>query len=183
MVKITKVYKQNLEALRFIGKKYDNANRVNGTFEVKTKWDEWFKNGWFEAIKNQVRENPNHTRADGDACIALNQNKGGESVQYWIGMFTPANTVVPEGFDYTDFPKSEISVCRVYGKAEQVYMNEGISIMDQCNDRLKEEGMYHVHDDFNVCWAFERFPCPCFPAPDENGNGILECCFFMNFVI
>jgi len=181
MVEIIKSFKQNLEAQRFIGKKYDNANRLNGTFEVKTNWDEWFKNGWFEAIKTQVRKNPNNTREDGDVCVALNRNKSGEPFQYWIGMFTPANTEVPNGFDYVDFPKSEIGVCRVYGKAEKIYMNEDISIMDKCNDKLKEEGMNHVHDEIHVCWAFERYPCSRFPTSDEEGNGILDCCFFMKF--
>ena len=170
MIEITEIYKQNLEALRFIGKKYDNANRIDGTFEVKSKWDEWFKNGWFEKICE-----------NGDSCIALNRNKRGEPFQYWIGIFKPANTEVPEGFCYIDFPKSEIAVCRVYEKIEKVYMNESIDILNQCNDRLKKEGLNHVHDEFNVCWAFERYPCPKFPRPDEKGNGILECCFFMNF--
>ena len=43
MVEIIKVYKQGVNKQKFIGKKYDNANRKNGTFSVKEKWDEWFK--------------------------------------------------------------------------------------------------------------------------------------------
>jgi hypothetical protein len=45
MFEIIKVYRQNVDSLKFIGKKYDNADRTNGTFEVKSKWSEWFENG------------------------------------------------------------------------------------------------------------------------------------------
>jgi len=37
---------------------------------------------------------------------ALMRCKDGEPFEYWIGMFMPANTVVPEGFAYVDFPQS-----------------------------------------------------------------------------
>ena len=177
MAEIIKVYKESANSLRFIGKMYDNANRANGAFGVKSKWNEWLENGWFEIIKK-------HINVSTDASvhyIGLFHNEPEKPFKYWIGMFAPENTEVPNGFDYVDFPKSELGVCRVYGKADDVYMNEGISIMEQCNARLKEEGMNHVHDKSNVCWAFERYAYPNFPAPDEKENGTLEICLFMKF--
>ena len=177
MAEIIKTYMQSVGALRFIGKKYDNANRTNGTFRVKAKWNEWFENGWFDTIKRQMNE----SHVDNCAYIGLLQNEPGSPFRYWIGMFTPEKTEVPTGFEYVDFPKSELGVCRVHGKADDVYMNEGISILEQCYDKLKEEGMNHVHDKFDICWAFERYACPHFPIPDEKGNGVFEVCLFMKF--
>ena len=182
MVEIIHVYKQNVDPQRFIGKKYDNANRANGTFGVKVKWTEWFENSWFETIENQTDGNQEHkTYEDGGAYIGLSRNKSGEPFQYWIGMFVPMNTEIPEGYDYIDFPKSELGVCWVYGKEEHVYMSESTDILDQCNNKLKENGMFHVHDKNNTCWAFERYTRSRSKAPDEKGNIILDICFYMNF--
>ena len=86
------------------------------------------------------------------------------------------------GFDYIDFPKSELGICWVYGKEEEIMLiNEGIDIIHQCNERLKEDEMYHVHDKNNTCFAFERYSSPRFTTPDENGNIILDMCCFLNF--
>ena len=79
--------------MRFIGKKYDNANRTDGTFKVKSTWFEWFKNRWFEEIENKISGNPDDTCEDGGAYIGLTVNKPGEQFQYWIGMFAPAFTI------------------------------------------------------------------------------------------
>jgi hypothetical protein len=46
MSEIIKTYKQHVPALRFIGKKYGDQDRVNGGFGVK--WGEWFSNRWFK---------------------------------------------------------------------------------------------------------------------------------------
>jgi len=53
MAEIIKTYKQSVPEMRFVGKKYGNADRVNGTFGAK--WGEWFQNGWFEEIKKQPK--------------------------------------------------------------------------------------------------------------------------------
>lgn len=37
---------------------------------------------------------------------------------YWIGMFFPAETIVPNGYNYLDLPESNIGVDWVYGKLE-----------------------------------------------------------------
>ena len=181
MFEIIKVYKQNIDSLRFIGKKYDNANRINGTFEVKSKWREWFENRWFEVIEEQISGNPNDIYEDGGAYIGLLRNKDGELFQYWIGMFVPMNTEIPESYDYIDFPKSELGVCWVYGKEKDVSMYEGIEIIEQCNERLTKEKIHHVHDKDDTCYAFERYVTSRFATPDEKGNIILDVCFFINF--
>jgi hypothetical protein len=95
-------------------------------------------------------------------------------------MFAPKNTEVPDGFGFIDFPHSELGVCWVYGKEEDVCV-EDISIIDQCNKRLNKEDMPHVHDKDKACWAFERYVCPRFTTPDEKGNIILDICLFVKF--
>jgi len=181
MYEIIKVYTQSIDSLKFIGKKYDNADRTNGTFEVASKWSEWFQNGWFDIIENKINSNPDDTYEDRGAYIGLLRNKSKESFQYWIGMFLPENTETPKGFAHINFPKSEIGVCWVYGKEEHISMNDSLDIFNQCKERLEKDGMTHVHDRDNVCWAFERYARPRFSTPDEKGNVILDICFFTKF--
>ena len=52
MAEIIKSYKQSIGAMKFIGKKYGDADRANGTFGAK--WGEWFENGWFGVIEKQI---------------------------------------------------------------------------------------------------------------------------------
>jgi len=179
MFEIIKVYKENFPKQKFIGKKYDNANRVNGTFSVKEKWNECFKEDWFKLIENNI-ENMSVTKTgDSDAYIGLLRNKPKEPFQYWIGMFTPQNTVVPNGFDFIDFPESELGVCRVCGKEEDILFYEGIEILDICNKKLQQEGMNHAHDKDDVCWAFERYSNTRSKIKDKEGNIIVDICFFV----
>jgi len=52
-ISITKSYEQQFLALRFIGKKYGDAVRVNGVFGVK--WGEWWQNGYFDALEKTLK--------------------------------------------------------------------------------------------------------------------------------
>ena len=52
MAKIIKTYKQSIGAMRFIGKKYGDNDRVNGTFGIK--WNDWFEKGLFAIIEKQA---------------------------------------------------------------------------------------------------------------------------------
>ena len=49
MFDITKTYRQEVPAMRFIGKKYYDSDRIEGNFGAK--WSEWFVNGWFAEIE------------------------------------------------------------------------------------------------------------------------------------
>jgi predicted transcriptional regulator YdeE len=180
MIEIIKTYKQNIAPFRFVGKKYDNADRTTGSFDVKGKWGEWFENGWFDTIKKNINGTLSDIYEDGDAYIGLLRNKGGEH-QYYIGIFTPENTEAPEGYGYLDFPQSELGVCRVSGKKEQISMNATTVIFDKCNKHLKENGMDHIHDKDDTCWTFERYACSCFTTPDNKENIMLDICFFLSF--
>ena len=168
MADIIKTYEQNVGAMRFVGKKYGDGDRVNGTFGAK--WGECFDNGWFGEIEKQISGKLKEIYEDGDAYIGLMRGGHGEPFEYWIGCFMPENTVVPEGFEYVDFPESSLGVCWVYGKEDEVYCLEG-----QCGERLERDGF-----EINYGWCFERYACPRFTTPDEKGNVILDICFYIN---
>ena len=162
MAEIIKVYKESVPAMRLIGKKYTNQDRVNGLFGVK--WDEWFKNNWFD----QLEKLGTPDGLDNGYIGYMNCDEKGE-FNYWIGVFTPENTTVPDGFDSLDFPAGSLGICHVYGKEPEVYCNE-----EMCCDKLKTEG-YKVDDR----GCFERYNYPRFCEPDDKGNIILDVCFFL----
>jgi len=171
-VEITKVYKQDVPALRFIGKKYGNDDRVDGMFGKY--WGDWFQNGWFDFLVKQTDKDLKSLYEDGDAYIGLMRWKDGEPFEYWIGVFLPENTSVPDGYSYHDFPKSTLGVCWVYGKESDVYMQE-----ENCAKKLGEEGHEVINDNENAYWFFERYGCPRFTTPDENGKIILDICHYI----
>ena len=41
--------------------------------------------------------------------------------EYRIGMFSPAGTPIPEGFDFVDFPAASLGICWIYGKENDVH--------------------------------------------------------------
>lgn len=171
MVEIVKTYKQSVPALRFIGKKYGDADRVNGTFGAK--WDEWFRNGWFDILEKLV-DDTKQTYEDGDAYIGLMRWKENEPFEYWMGMFMPINTTVPEEFEYIDFPKKELGVCWIYGKESEVFCQDG-----KCDKKLEAQGLKMAADEQGAVWWFERYVCPRFTTPDEKGNIILDSCYYI----
>jgi hypothetical protein len=169
---IIKTYKQEVPALRFIGKKYGDKDRIDGMFGKH--WGDWHQNGWFGTIENQINGGVKTIYEDGDAYIGLMRWKDGDSFEYWIGMFMPEGTNVPDGYEYHDFPKAILGVCWVYGNEGEVFMQE-----TECGKRLGEEGYKIVTDDYGAYWFFERYGCPRFTTPDENGKITLDICHYI----
>jgi len=167
MAEIIKTYRQDVKAVRFIGKKYGESDRAEGSFAAK--WGEWFENGWFGVIENAAGGSIASVYEDGDAYIGLMRGGHNEPFEYWIGCFTPEGTGVPEGFACVDFPAGALGVCWIYGKESEVYFLEG-----QCGERLIKDGF-----DADSTWCFERYACPRFTTPDETGNIILDICFYL----
>jgi hypothetical protein len=177
MFDITKTYRQEVPAMRFIGKKYYDSDRIEGNFGAK--WSEWFVNGWFAEIEKAAggAEALHNLYEDGDAYIGLMRACEGEPFEYWIGMFTPEGTEVPEGFAYVDIGKAALGVCWLYGKEYELYGNEMA-----CSQRLTQENMELISDPINnskTWWFFERYGCPRFTTPDDKGNVILDICFYV----
>lgn len=166
MPEIIKAYRQKVGSLRFIGKLYSDEDRINGTFGAK--WGQFFENGWFSTIE-QLVDDPGQTCEDGAAYIGLMRWKEGDPFQYWIGMFMPPDTDVPEGFEHVDFPAGDLGVCWVQGHEGEVYMQE-----EKCGRKLSEEGMKVINDEHGACWFFERYACPRFTEADKDGKIILD---------
>lgn len=170
MAVIIKTYRQQVPAMRFIGKKYFDGDRVNGSFAVK--WCEWFDKGWFAQIQGSFDAKALYE--DGDATIGLMRWKEGEPFEYWIGAFCPIGTIVPEGFLSVDFPPATLGVAWVYGKEQEVFGQEY-----ECAEALKKQGVEIISDEQGAYWFFERYVCPRFTTPDADGNVILDICQYI----
>ncbi len=171
MADIVNVYGQSVGAMRFIGKQYGDADRVGGMFGKK--WDEFFQNGWFGVLEG-LTANPAATCEDGGAYIGLMREKEGEPFQYWVGMFLPAGTPVPDGFQSVDFPAGNLAVAWLKGPESEVYKQEC-----KCAERFTAEGYVPALDAQGAFWCFERYACPRFTTPDDKGAIILDICFYV----
>ncbi len=107
--------------------------------------------------------------------FGLERHKDGEPWQYWLGMFTPADTPVPEGFDCVDFPAAaDLGTCWIYGKESEVH-----ALCGQCRPAIEEVGMTVWQDAEGAAWCFENCTCPRYTTPDGEGNIILDYCWFV----
>jgi len=167
MAEIIRVYRQKTGASRFIGKRYGDADRVDGSFGAK--WGEWMNNDWFKTVASQYDGDLTAFGEDGGCPVGMMRDTPEGAFEYWIGVFMPEDTAVPEGFEHVDFPAGHLGVCWVCGKEEDIYMREG-----ECGERLEREGYKYANE-----WCFERYAKPRFDMPDENGNIILDICFFV----
>ena len=152
-LQILKIEKESFPAATFIGKKY--AGRAN--------WGEWWENDWFSVLEKAPRLEEN-----GDAYIgavrAVNDEK-----ERWIGMFFPLGTPAPEGFDAVDMEPANYAVCYLQDKegSAAFYTPETHTL---CLEALTANGLRPKETG----WCFERYNCPRFTAPDENGDVILD---------
>ncbi len=166
MAEIIKVYRESLPALRLIGKRYVEGDLAkDGGFSGQ--WDEWMRRDWFKPLEvlGSLSEN-------GDAYVGCMRCAG--EFEYWIGMFFPAGTAVPEGYSSVDIPAGDIGVCWIQGRAEtgELY---GQEIHDACFGRIREAGWLPAANG----WFFERYNCPRFTTPDETGKVILDYCVYL----
>ncbi len=168
-MEITKVYTQDIPATRFIGKKYGDADRVNGFFGAQ--WDEAFENGYFTTIEKAANTAPFFE--DSDATIGLMRHKEGEPFEYWVGMFTPADTVVPEGFQHIDFPATKLGIAWYHGKEDELYGCEW-----KAYKKLEEAG-HKITEMNGGLYFFERYVCPRYTEADSEGKQILDIGFFL----
>lgn len=170
MAEVIKAYRQSVPAMRFIGKKYGDADRVNGGFGKQ--WGDWFSGGLFAELERSI--DIKSVYEDGDAYIGLMRWKEGEPFEYWIGIFCPENADVPEGYSFRDFGEADLGVAWLYGKDGEVYGQEG-----KCAASCQSAGMKIITDAQGAYWFFERYACPRFTTPDDKGNIILDICHYI----
>ncbi|HHT28018.1 MAG TPA: GyrI-like domain-containing protein [Firmicutes bacterium] len=161
MVEIVKVYKESYPALRLIGKRYTNSDRGPGG-GYGHKWGEWHQQGYF-AVLEQLGGAPEH----GDAYVGCMRSAG--EFEYWIGMFFPAGTPVPPEFMHVDIPAGDAGICWVYGREDNGELY-GPTVHDLCRTKILEAGWQIARD----AWVFERYNCPRFTSPDDQGKVILD---------
>jgi predicted transcriptional regulator YdeE len=152
---IKKVYQQELPALRFIGKK---CIETSETMKVLNLLDNWQLDRQFDAIEKQSAIDYKTFFEGGDAYINLVRKKD-HVFEHWMGMFMPEGTEVPQGYEMIDFPPMPISVCRVYGKRDEIVnMQEGFVPK-------------------NAPWYCRRFNWHWFFKEDEYGKRLLDYCY------
>lgn len=161
MAQIVKVYKESLPALRFIGKRYTDADR-GADHGFGHKWQEWDANGWFEPLE-QLESAPEHENAP------IGYMRFTHEFEYWIGKFFPADTPVPDGYASVDIPAGEAGICWIYGSDEvgDIY---GPEPHERCAEKLLEAGWELA----SGIQAFERYNKTRFMTRDERGNVILD---------
>lgn len=166
MVEIIKIYKEKFPSLRLIGKRYTDKDRDSfGSFS--NKWNEWFEKGYFKTLE-ELESLPENEGA------YLGCMRCTDEFEYWIGMFFPEQTPVPEDYMYVDIPSGYVGICWIYGREDngEIYGQEPHDI---CMSKIKDEG-WKVE---NNAWVFERYNCPHFTTPDENGKIILDYCIYL----
>ena len=174
-MEIINSYKQTIPKVKFIGKKYGDVDRVDGGFGFA--WKQWITNNWFEPIEKAAggREACQAIYEDGNACLGYMRYKEGEPFEYWIGMFTPVDTEVPEGYESVDVEQSNCGICWYYGQEPDIYGKE-----DQAMNKLRELGMTIKSDNQDAFWFFERYSPNRFDKADEKGCVVLDIGFYVD---
>ena len=164
---IVKVYKESMPNVRFIGKKYGDSDRADGTFGAK--WGEWFANGWFSILEKEIDMLPKEY--EGNAYLGL--MCGNNVFEYWIGMFAAENSQVPIGFSYIDIPAGDIATAWIHGREDtgEIYGQEP---HNACVGKFLGKG-WELQDSY----AIERYQCPRFTSADKDGKVILDYCIYL----
>lgn len=178
MAQIVEVRKEGQCALRFIGKYYSNDDRDEwGSYGAK--WCEWHGNGWFAELEALGMAN----NVENGYLGFMSCGKDFSKFTYSIGAFFPADTTVPNGYDYIDLPEGDLAVALIKGKeqGDNIY-----GMHDECLKAFNENGMGDIKSDFinsngeKVSYFIERYNCPRFTKPDDEGNVILDYCTYIN---
>lgn len=166
MAKVIRVYQESLPELRLIGKRYINQDRDSaGGFG--SHWREWWEKGYFAQL-----EGWGPSREAGDATVGFMRVE--EEFEYWIGMFFPKDTPVPEGFMSLDLASGIIGTCWIHGREDNGELY-GMDAHKKCVEKISEQG-WQIPECPVV---FERYNCPRFTTPDADGKVILDYCIYL----
>ena len=166
-MKIEKVYKESLPAVKLIGKRYTDRDRDEmGTFT--RNWEACFHEGW----RDTLMKNGAIPGVSDDMVGAMRMTDDG--FEYWIGALRAPTAPTPDGFESIEIPAGELGVCWLYGngKSGELY---GMEAWNLSTAALSEKGWKFSDKG----WFFERYNCPRFTVPDEEGNVILDICAYL----
>lgn len=152
-VTIAEIQRESWPAARLIGRRY----------EAVPAWNEWWENNWFTTLE---KNEPLSTNSD--AYLSAAHVTNGKT-ERWIGMLFPADAAVPDGFEAVDLEPMDYAVCYLYGKQDSTDFYT-MATHQLCLETLQTQGYKRREND----WCFERYQCPRFTTPDENGNVILD---------
>ena len=160
---IVKVYKEHFPAVQLIGKCYFEEGRKDGGFSHK--WEQWFEDGLFEKLENEI-----FALENGGDYLGAMRYAGGQ-FKYRIGIFFPKGAAVPDGFEGVDIAAFDGVTCFVSGDESkgEVY---GMAVCDMVEAKIKEQG-FSVKEGG---WWIERYNKARFTTPDSAGNVILDYC-------
>ncbi len=166
MAEIIKVFREHIPTLRFIGKRYDSFGH----------WGEWWQNGWFDQLEAAMGgvDKVLSVWENGGGYIGVERRGDGVPFAYYIGMLTPANTPVPDGFIHIDFEGLALGTCWIYGTEQEVHDTSA------CRPALEQANMIPWQDAEGCTWSFENCLCPRYTTPDEQGYVILDYCYFIS---
>ena len=177
---VTRVYKEHFPALRLIGKRYTNADRVNGLFS--SKWGEWDQNDWYAELQ---KLGPSDAVDNGVlglmTCRSDHQETGRDEFTYWIGWLFPAGTAVPDGFDHLDLPESDVGMTWVLGddRTGEIY---GHDPHTASYHKLTEQGWNRLRENAGgekTLVFFERYNGQRYTTRDEQGKVTLDYGFYI----
>lgn len=166
-VRIVNMYCEHLPALRLIGKRYTRED-MDADMMFGSKWNEWFQNGWFDYLGSMG------CLAGFEYTVIMGFHMA-EQQSWWICMFFPSGTEVPDGFSYVDLPEGDVGICWLHADRNEPALFK-MSTHDLCKRKLQDAGCT-VRVDFNGVpskWSFERYDNKRFLTADENGKIILD---------
>lgn len=162
MAEIIRCYREMVPAMRFIGRKYD----------AFTDWGACFESDVFGAVERAMGgvEAIRALWKDGGGYVGLERRCDGEPFAYYIGMFAPPDTPVPDGLCGVDFCEAHLGVCWVYG--------DGSYDRDACAAHLADaassrSGMHRAR-----CGRSRTAPVHGIPLPTKRETS-LQITFFM----
>ena len=166
MAEIIKTFREEVLAMRFICKKYSGFG---------PHWGTWFANGWFDLLESNMGGTASilNVWPNGAGYVGLERRAEGQPFEYRIGMFCPAATAVPDGFEYVDFPAMGLGTCWIYGQEKEVHKTSA------CRAAVEAAGMDIWCDAHGGVWSFENCLCPRYTTPDEKGNIIMDYCYYV----
>ena len=169
MAEIIKSEKLEFPRLRLVGRRYTEADRKNGSFGEK--WGEWFGNGLFAPLERLPR--PESVEAFDGSYIGAMRMLNGE-FEYWIGMFLPEGGETPEGYEQVSLPGGSCALLWIHGSEStgEIYGMEAVRL---CYAEMERRGWKELEGG----WQFERYNCPRFTAPDQDGKVILDYGIFL----
>jgi hypothetical protein len=177
-IEVTRVYKDHFPALRFIGKRYTDQDR--GPDGFGKQWDDWWAEDRFAALERAAGVSPH----DRDTVGLMTMRGDMTGFAYWIGLFYPAGTSAPKGYDFLDLPKSDIGVGWIRGDLDSGEIFGGPPHEAVCA-ALAAAGLGAFRNDIagpgsdTYCF-FERYNCPRFTVPNADGKVTLD---YGNYII